>query len=289
LVGSRLTNYLNGKGHEVSVLSRKKFRHLHATVFEWNPKENYIEDGALHEVDAIVNLAGAGVADKPWSTERKKVLMDSRINSAKCLFENLKNLNNFPSVIVNASAVGYYGYGHADHLFNEEEDSGADYLAEICVKWEEAANQFLKLDTRLVKLRIGMVLDEKGGALKKIKQPIQLFAGAVLGSGDQMISWIHAEDMYRMIEFTIENKNVSGAYNAESQPSVSNKEFTKTLAEVIKRPLFLPNVPSFVLKMMLGEMSEIVLRGSSVSNEKIKAAGFKFKFEDLKAALVDLL
>lgn len=289
LVGSRLTNHLIAQGHQVNVLTRKKFRHLKASVYEWKPSENYIEEGALDQVDAVVNLAGAGVADKPWTTSRKRLILESRVQSADCLYANLEKMDTPVPVVVNASAIGYYGFGNAERLFHEQDVAGSDYLADVCVKWEAAADRLSYLGVRLVKIRIGVVLDEKGGALKKMSQPVKYYMGAPLGSGDQMISWIHVEDMYRMIQYAIETPSLKGTYNAVSSPPISNKEFTKVLGEVLNKPVFLPNVPSFVLKLMLGEMSTIVLQGSSVSNEKIKATGFEFKYLDLKEALLDLL
>ncbi|WP_109832994.1 TIGR01777 family oxidoreductase [Reichenbachiella versicolor] len=289
LVGSRLTNYLISKGYEINILSRNKFRHLNAAVYEWNPTKNYIEKGALDGVTAVVNLAGAGVADKSWTEERKQLLLDSRVHSAECLFHNLESLVKKPKVVINASAIGYYGYGSASQLFSEQDSSGSDFLADVCVQWERAADRFTALNIRLVKMRIGVVLDAKGGVLRKMKKPIQMMVGAPLGDGEQMISWIHGEDICRMIEFAIEKEDARGAYNAVSNPPVSNSEFTTTLANVLKRPLILPNVPAFAMRLMLGEMSEIVLKGSSVSNEKIKSLGFDFKHTNLKNALIDLL
>ena len=289
LVGSRLTNHLINQGHDVRILSRKRFRHLHASVFEWNPSDNYIEDGALHGVDAVVNLAGAGVADRPWTEQRKKALLRSRVDSANCLFHHLQLLDDRPAVVVNASAMGIYGYGGEEEVFTEMSPNGQDFLAKVCVEWERAALQFSTLSTRLVLLRIGMVLDDKGGALKKMARPIKFCVGSPLGSGDQMISWIHVEDMYRMIEFAMFNSALHGAYNAVSSHHVSNKEFTKTLASVLKRPIMLPHVPEFLLKLLLGEMSDIVLKGSVVSNQKIIESGFQFKFDKLEGALKDLL
>ena len=188
---------------------------------------------------------------------------------------------------MSASAIGYYGFEH-DSVFTEESNSGKDFLAQVTKQWEDEVDKFDSLGIRVVKIRIGIVLTEKGGALGKMVQPIKLGVGSPLGSGNQYISWIHIDDLCQIFNKAIEDEKMRGAYNAATDWA-TNSAMTKSIAKTLKKPLRLPNVPSFLLKMVLGEMAEIVLNGSKISSEKIRQAGFQFKFNDLEAAVGDLL
>lgn len=287
LVGSRLTEMLLEKGHQVSHLGRSK-RVGSVASFVWDVENKSIDLQALDGVDTIINLAGAGVADKRWTAQRKKEILDSRIDSTRLLFETLKKQNHSVKTFVSASAIGYYGLGLHDDVFNEESNAGNDFLASVTKQWEEETDRIASLGVRVVKLRIGIVLSDKGGALVEMAKPIRLGVGSPLGTGKQYLSWIHIDDLCAMFIKAIEDEKLQGAYNATTA-WLANADFTKAIAHVLKKPLWLPPVPGFIMKIILGEMANLVVNGSKVSSEKIKKAGFQFKYAGLDGALKDLL
>ena len=289
LVGKRLTQLLLKKGYQISYLSRSKQNIDQVKVYQWNIKENQLDEEALQNADYIIHLAGAGVADKSWTRERKKVILESRTESTNLLFNYLKKLNLKPQAFISASAIGYYGLNTEEILLSEDCPPGKDFLADVTFKWEKSVEQIATLGIRTTKLRIGIVLSNQGGALSKIIQPIHFGAGAALGSGQQYMSWIHINDLCRMFIYALENDTISGIYNAVAAKPVTNAEFTNLAAKILHRPLLLPNVPAFALKVMLGEMAGIVLGGNKVSNQKILDAGFTLNYELLQDALEDLL
>lgn len=289
LVGSRLTELLQQKGYEVRYLSRSPGKANHVEAFEWDVKKQTIDTKALAGTSYIVNLAGAGVADERWTQERKKVIMASRTRSTALLKDTLRAHPHEVKAVISASGINYYGYDTGGVWKKEGSRFGDDFLATITKAWEAEADLIAELGIRVAKMRIGMVLSKEGGALEKMKQPIRFGLGVPLGSGHQCISWIHIDDLCRMIIFAIENKNISGAYNAVSPEPVTNKELTKEIGRTLNRPVFLPKVPAFALKMALGEMASIVLGGVKASSEKITSEGFKFEYPELKGALANLL
>lgn len=289
LVASHLTASLTSRGHEVRLLSRKRFQHLSAQVYEWDIFSEYIEDGALDNVEVVFHLAGAGIADEKWTESRKKTLFDSRIESTKLLCKKLGEMDQKPKVFVGASAMGFYGYEEFSHWSKEGDPRGKGFLADITSAWEEAANPIQDLGIRLVHARIGMVLSDRGGALEKMAQPIWWLVGAPIGTGRQVCNWIHVEDLVEMLIFFMVNSKIEGPYNAVASNPVTNAELTEYIADAIRRPLWLPNVPAFVLKLILGEMAEIVLEGHHLSNQKVLDAGFKFKYDQAQKAVEDIL
>ena len=289
LVGSRLTTMLEEKNYKVSHLSRSSQPGGNVPTFRWDPKSGFIDEGVLKEIDYVVNLAGAGIADKKWTPARKKVILESRTQSTRLLAKVLKEQDHQVKAVVAASAIGYYGYDTGGIWKKEESRFGDDFLATVTKEWEAAIDEIAQTGLRTVKLRIGIVLSEKGGALKEMAKPIRWGIGAPLGRGDQFMSWIHLDDLCQMFIFAMENDNLKGIYNAVGPHPDTNKLITKTLATVLKKPLILPNVPGFVLKIVLGEMASMVLGGSKVSAEKISETGFEFKFPELKTAVADLL
>lgn len=287
LVGTRLTQLLLEKGYSVSHLSRTK-KPGRVETFAWDVAKKFIEPQALAGVDTIVHLAGTGIADKPWSAARKKEIIDSRVESTKLLFETLKNNPHAVSAFISASAIGYYGSDDGRKIFSEQDSPGKDFLAEVTHRWEQEADTLSGLGARVVKLRIGIVLSEKGGALKEIAKPIRLGFGAPLGSGKQYLSWIHLDDLCRIFLYAIENQMMSGSYNAVTD-FCTNKDLTVACAHALHKPLWLPPVPALALKIMLGDRAALVLEGSKVSSSKIREAGFHFQFENLESALNHLL
>ncbi len=288
LVGQRLTELLLQKGYQASHLGRSK-RGGAVPSFVWDVEKGFLDSKAMNDVNTIIHLAGAGVADKRWTASRKKEILESRTKSTALLFETLKNEKNSVTTVISASAIGYYGFGLRDEVFTEESKSGSDFLALVTKQWEEAVDQISSIGLRVVKLRIGIVLSEKGGALAEVSKPIKLGVGSPLGSGKQHLTWIHLDDLCEMFIKAIEDSTMKGAYNAVGPEWVSNAEMTKAIAKVLKKPLWLPPVPGFVLKIVLGEMADMVLNGSKISSTRIQTTGFKFKFTKLDEALKDLL
>lgn len=288
LIGTRLTELLHEKGHRIAHLSRTP-RSGNAKTFVWNIAKHQIDPEAFQSTDAIVHLAGTGIADKPWTDARKKEILKSRTESAKLLYDELKKGNHAVKVLVSASAIGYYGLNDTNALFTENRKPGSDFLADVVRQWEEAVDEIASLGIRVVKIRAGIVLSEKGGALTEMVRPVKFYAGAPLGSGNQHVSWIHLDDLCRIFIKAIEDDTMEGVYNGVAPNPVTNKEFTTILASVVNRPIILPHIPAFILKLLLGEMASLVLKGSKISSYRIQNAGFQFQFTDVKNALQDLL
>ncbi|WP_299464449.1 TIGR01777 family oxidoreductase [uncultured Microscilla sp.] len=290
LIGQRLTELLLAqKGYSIRYLSRSKRAIKNVEVFEWHPQKGEIDATAFEGVDAVVHLAGAGVADKRWTESRKDEILKSRTQSTELIAQTIRKMSTAPKALVNASAIGYYGINTGAQLLHEESPAGNDFLAEVTSKWENATKEIEEQGIRTVKIRVGVVLSPQSGALPKLLQPVRLGLGAPLGSGDQYMSWIHIDDIARIFMKALEDETMRGAYNGVAPAPVTNAEMTKRLASVVHRPAFLPNVPAFMLKMMLGEMASIVLEGNKVSCDKIIRAGFEFEHPGLTEALKDLL
>jgi len=288
LIGSRLTELLLQKGYQVSHLGRSK-KSGSVPSFVWDVDKGVLDLQALEGVETIIHLAGAGVADKRWTESRKKEILDSRTKSSLLLYNTLANTNHTVKTVVSASAIGYYGFGFGKEVFTEVSQPGNDYLAQVVKEWEESVDKISSLNLRVVKLRIGIVLSDKGGALVEMAKPIRLGIGAALGTGKQYLSWIHLDDLCTMFIKAVEDETLQGAYNAASGDWVTNIELTKRIAKVLKRPLLLPNVPDFIMKIIVGEMAVIVVNGSKISADKIKKMGFKFNHADLSETLRSLL
>jgi uncharacterized protein (TIGR01777 family) len=281
LVGSSITKILEKNGYEVAWLSRNPKEHDQKS-FYWNPKKGEMDEKAITWADAIIHLAGAGVADKRWSEERKSVILDSRIDSSNLLYKTLEKTPQKPQVIISSSAVGYYGFDTGDRLVYEGDPPGNDFLANVVKKWENATERFQELNIRNVIFRIGIVLAKEGGALKEMLKPP---VAAPLGSGQQYLSWIYIEDLSRMFVYALENHGISGIYNAVGPVPVTNKVLTQKAAGFKGKAFVNIGVPSIALKLGLGEMANMVLGGNRVSNEKIAGTGFKFSYGDLNHSL----
>lgn len=286
LIGSTLQQQLISKGHTVLILSRQK--NSDPNSYYWDIEKNEIEEEAILKANYIIHLAGAGIADKRWTAARKKEIIDSRVKSAYLLLKKVKELNPNLEGFIAASGVGFYGGITSEKIFSEEDASGNDFLSEICRLWEQESLKFQQEAIRTVIFRTGVVFSKNGGALEKMSKPIQMNIGAPLGKGSQYVPWIHIEDLCNLYVEAIENNNFNGIYNAVAPEHCTNKELTKTIAGVLNKSIYLPNVPSFLLKLILGKMAVIVLEGSRISSEKIKNIGFKFKFPTVKEALLNL-
>ena len=295
LVGNALTNALLAKGYRVIILSRSvsgKEAVANLSYARWDVKSQEIDMAAVQAADYIVHLAGAGVVEKKWTDAYKKEIVESRTQSSRLIFEALKNNAGRDKVqaIVSASAIGWYG-ADSDPLkpFVETDVAADSFLGQTCKLWEESIEPVASLGKRLVKLRIGIVLSNNGGALAEFKKPIRFGAAAILGHGKQTVSWIHIDDLCRMFIAAIENENMQGSYNAVAPMPVSNKTLTLTLAKAMNGKFYIPvHVPAFVLKIMLGESSIEVLKSTTVSNKKILDTGFEFNFNTIESAWADL-
>jgi len=288
LVGSELSSSLKEKGYEVIHLSRTENLNAEFKAYKWNIKEGYIDPKALIGISHIIHLAGANISGGRWTDQRKKVIIESRTLSTSLLLSEVKKHNLQLASFISASATGYYGAVTDEKIYSETDSPAFDFLGEVCRKWEEEIFKFRELGSRTAVLRTGVVLTLKGGALKKLITPVKLGIGTPVGSGEQYMPWIHIKDLCNMYIHALENETINGAYNAISSEHVTNKEFTKKLAKTVRRPFWPIPVPSFMIKLLFGEMSKIILEGSRVSNEKIKSTGFKFKFTEVKSSLEDL-
>ncbi|HYG18580.1 MAG TPA: TIGR01777 family oxidoreductase [Ohtaekwangia sp.] len=288
LIGSRLTEMLRVQGHAVAHLSRSK-KGTQVPVFTWDVARKEIESGALENTDTIIHLAGAGIGDQPWTERRKKEILESRTLSTRLLYETLARGQHNVTTVVSASAVGYYGSAGNEKVFTEDAGPGNGFLADVVTQWEAEADRIKTLNIRVVKIRTGIVLSEAGGVLKAIMKPVRFYLGAPLGSGNQYLSWIHLDDLCRMYIFAVENASLQGACNATAPGPVTNRELTATIAQAMHKPMIFPAVPSFLLKLFLGEMADLVLYGSQVSPQKILDAGFRFRYTDITVAVEELV
>ena len=295
LVGKEVTRLCHAQGIAVHYLttSQKKINsEPEYKGFYWNPSADELDIASLEGVDAIIHLAGASIAQK-WTPKNKQIIKDSRIKGARLLYDALarfRESGNTPSVkhIISASAIGCYP-SSPTKLYNEKYPSYASgFLGEVVQEWEETVLEFQKLDIATSLIRTGIILDKMAGALPKIVKPIRFFAGAPIGSGQQWQSWIHIEDMARLYMHIL-TEELTGIYNGVAPNPVTNEKLTKVVAHTIKKPLFLPNVPKKVLKILLGEMATIALESQMVSAEKILETGFIFTYPTVEQAIGNLL
>lgn len=287
LIGTQLTQQLLDLNYEIVHLTRSKNSRFPIRTYEWDIRKGIIEAGALEGVHHIIHLAGESIAAKRWSEEQKKRLFSSRIDSAALLYQYAQKEQSPLKTFISASGINIYGTKTSEHTFTEEDQPENDFLAELTIAWEKAADEFSE-KCRVVKLRTGVVLAKDGGALDKISKPIKFGVGAPLGSGKQYIPWIHIDDIVEMYIHALQQETVQGAYNAVAPSPVTNKELTQKIAKTLKRPLFLPPIPGFILKLMLGEMADLVLEGIKASPDKIKQSGFEFKYTAVEEALEEI-
>ena len=290
LIGTALTKLLSSNNHEIFILTRRfpdnpKLRagvqHVQwdaATAEGWG----HLVDGA----DAVINLAGEGIADGRWSEERKRRIYASRVNAGKAVMEAITAAATKPKVLIQASGVDYYG-PHYDEILTEDAAPGSGFLAQVCFDWEASTAEAERLGVRRAVIRSGVVLSNDGGAWPQIVLPFKLFAGGPIGSGNQYWPWIHIDDEVQAIRFLIDNENASGAFNLSAPSPLTNKEFAVTLGKVMGRPAFFP-VPSAALKIAFGEMSTVLLDGKRAVPHHLLELGYSFKYPTAEAAFRDL-
>lgn len=290
-IGSRVCDALHEKGYAVHVVSRDPARaktklQFVQEVYAWNPETEQLPSEATSNTDAVIHLAGESIAGR-WNTEKKRRIRDSRILSTRNLVASFANADTKPDVLVCASAIGLYG-DSGDESWTEESPVGTDFLAEVCQEWETESHKASEYGTRVVSVRIGLVLGIGGGLLQQVLPPFKMGVGGKLGSGNQWMSWIHVDDVIGIVMHALENEEISGALNATAPTPVKNIEFTKTLGSVLRRPTIFP-VPKFVLKLMMGEFADFIVLSQNVLPKRTEASGYEFQHCTLESALKNLL
>ncbi len=288
-IGSQLCDFLSEQNFEVSILSRSKNKNSKYPTYLWDYEHSLIDKQAFEQCDYIIHLAGAGIADKRWTQERKKEIRNSRVKTTALLYKSLSNTNHKVKGIISASAVGYYGQITTPLNFKEEDPPGNDFVASVCKAWEAEVNRFNELSIRTVNLRIGIVLMKKGGALEKMTQPFRWNVGAPLGNGKQIVPWIHISDLNQIVIQALMTSQMEGAYNCCAPDAVNNATFSEQIANTLGKSIWLPHVPSFILSLLLGNRAVLLTEGSRVSAKKILNTGYVFNYPKLQQALKDLL
>jgi hypothetical protein len=283
-IGKLITDALLNRGYEVSHLSRKTGNDPRVKTYLWDVAKGEIDEHCLDGVDTVLHLAGTGIADKRWRDKRKKELIESRVKSIDLIYRLIKSKPNKVNTIISASATGYYG-NRSNELLTEESLPNSDFLALCCIAWEKAVDEGRSLGLRVLKFRTGVVLHKSSGALPQMAQPVRIGVGAAFGNGKQWIPWIHWQDVVEMYLYGIENIHLTGIYNMAAPQPVTNKQLMKALAKQLHRPLWPLKVPSLIFKILLGEMSLIILGSTKVSAQKIENDGFTFKYPFLAEAL----
>jgi len=285
MIGVKLTAFFLAGGHQIAVITRcTSYHQPHTRAIAWDPELNYISAGVLEGFDVIIHLAGANVGEY-WSPQHKKSILESRVQSTKLLCKNLAKLVSKPKLLISASAVGFYGNHPPQEVLDENSPLGEGFLADVCRQWERETIFAAQEGIRVVRMRLGVVLGQTGGALSKMRLPFQLGIGGRLGNGRQMMSWIALDEIPFVVDHLIKNDKIEGAVNVVSPQAVSNAQFTKILGQVIYRPAFLP-VPSFVIRLLFGEMGQsLLLEGAHVVPRRLQESGYQFRFADLQEAL----
>lgn len=290
LVGTELVSLLLQNGVSIHYLttSKKEIKsEPNYQGFYWNPQQGIIDENCILGVDAIIHLAGASISMR-WTSKNKQEIIESRTLSTNLLYRIVKSRPNQVKQIVSASAIGIYPDSLSDVYTEENKSVDNSFLGQVVVKWEEAVDNFKRLNIKVCKIRTGLVLSKKGGMLKELLKPIKLGAGSAFGSGKQWQSWIHLHDLVHLYYFAVQHQ-WEGVYNATAPNPVDNHELIKKIAKTIEKPFFMPNVPEFLLKLMLGEMHILLVASQNVSSQKAQDNGFVFKFRTLDKALDDVL
>jgi len=289
LIGQELVAAFLDKGHAVNYLTTSQHKIIskpNCFGYQWNPNENTIDVNCLINVDVIIHLAGATIA-KRWTSAYKQEIIESRVNTAALLFKTLKNNPHQVQQFISASGTAVYPESVLKSYDETAKSSETGFLSTVVKQWEESVDVFQQLGIKVCKLRTGVVFANNGGALPEIVKPIKMGFGANMGSGKQIQSWIHHKDLINLYYFAFQ-KQLEGVFNAVAPNPVSNAELTKIIAKTLHKPLFLPNIPQFVMKLILGEMSFLLFSSKNISAEKIQKLGFQFRFPTCKEAIADL-
>ncbi len=305
MIGTALSRHLMQQGYDVIVLSRNpvetasvyrasstqnSFRPSGNIYYaKWDTDKQMIDAQAMSQADYIVHLAGEGVATKRWTKKRKEEIKQSRTKTSEVLYHCLSTQPNKVRAVISASAIGWYG-PDAGKVFTELDPSADDFLGQTCKAWEESIEKVKNLDKRLVRLRLGIALSNEGGALAEFKRPVRLGVAAILGSGEQMVSWVHIDDLCRAFIHAIETPEMEGVFNLVAPNVVANKKLTLGIAASMNGNFYIPfKVPSFLLKLIMGEMSVEVLKSTTVDSSKLQSTGFNFMYPTIDAALKHLI
>lgn len=288
LIGMRLSEILTKKGYQVLHLSRTPKTNALYPTYVWDIEKGTIEEEALQKADYLINLAGTGIADERWTSERKNLIISSRVNSTRTFKKYIETAPGKYKAFISASAIGYYG-NRGDEILTETSSPGTSgFLAKSVIEWENAIQEIVHTGIRTVTLRIGLVLSTQGGALPKIALPAKLGVGSYFGDGRQWYAWIHIEDLCAVFLNAIENERLEGIYNAVAPEPVRNKEFAVQMGQALRKKLLLISAPVFALRAGLGEMADAVLGSARIHPTRLEASGFVFQFRSLVAALQDL-
>jgi uncharacterized protein (TIGR01777 family) len=285
LIGKHLSQMLAEQGHSVRHLSRKEDFSARFPAFAWDVDRGIVDEAAFKGVDHIVNLAGAGIADKAWTKARKQLIIESRVKSTLLLKAQMEKTDWKPQSYISSAAIGFYGNVPEDRWIGEDQPVGSGFLAESCDAWEGAIRALKSTGVRTVALRIGLVLTLDGGALPQLLGPLRFGVAPYMGSGQQWYAWIHIDDLCRMFVAAIENEEMKGVYNAVAPNPVRNKDFTRAIIRDWKSRALLIPAPSWALRIGLGEMADVVLSGARVSANRIMNTGFEFEYPYLENAL----
>ena len=281
-IGARMAEVFKGKGHEVRILTRTP---RGDGQFGWNLAAGTIDDLAVAGVDVVINLAGAGIADGRWTPARKKLIIDSRVQSARLLREAFQRLQHFPKAYLSISGIGYYGNSGESRVYETDTPADNGFMVQCCAAWEQGVEEIGALGIRTAIFRAGIVLDKSGGALREMARPLLFGIGGYFADGQAWYSWIHRDDLCRMFLWAAETPAVEGIFNAVSPHPARNVDFIKAVAKAMRKPaLFIP-APAFALRLVFGEMADTILFSNRVSAEKVIGAGFHFQYPELAGAL----
>ncbi|HTO14342.1 MAG TPA: TIGR01777 family oxidoreductase [Edaphocola sp.] len=285
-VGNALVKYLVECGYKIHLLSRRAIQQKEENIFyfKWNIEEGFIEDKAFEGITTIINLTGANIGEKKWTAKRKIELIESRTKSIDLLYNFVKDHNLKIETFISSSAVGYYGAVTTEEIFTEESENGNDFLASICKKWENAALQFEKLGVRTVILRKGVIFGKDGGMYKKLAPLAKYGINVSLGSGKQYLAWIDLRDVVRLYSYILKHQEVHGVFNVVASEHITMNYFSKIFLKSFYKKSILPNPPSFIIKLIFGELATMLLEGSRVNNKKLKSTGFQLQFDTLENA-----
>lgn len=288
LIGKKLVEALVKQGIQVNTIGRSYAIFDGARSFVWDVKKGYIDPEALSGVGHIIHLAGAGIADGHWTDSRKLEIIQSRIKPVEMLFEACIKSGTEIKTFISSSGINYYGSETTTYVFTENAPPGTGFLSDVCVQWEDAAQRFADLGSRVVCMRTGVVLAKNGGALKVMARPILMGIGSAIGTGRQWVPWVHINDAVSAYMHVLQNAQTVGAYNLCAPQHITNKELTRAIALTTKRILLLPNVPAVALKTVMGEMAAMILEGSRASSAKLEATGFSFHYHNLQQAMREI-
>jgi len=289
LVGSRLSEMLEEKNYNVLHLSRKAKPDARFPAYKWDLKNKTIDEAAIEKADYVINLAGAGIVDGRWTTSRKKLIIDSRVDSTMILKNAFEKAGKTPKAFISAAAIGFYGNTGEDWVKETDQPADNRFLSHSCVEWEKTLDEVKATGWRTARIRIAIVLSTKGGALEKIMLPLKANLGGYFGDGQQWYSWIHIDDLCNLFIYALENENFKGTFNGGSPNPERNKPFTQKVADAMDKTALLAPGPSFVMRLAMGEMADTILNSNRISAEKVEASGFEFQFPELEGAVRDLI